>query len=201
MPDPDAGRDRYVPVAPDALDTASRALYERLLAERGRVPAPFVPLLATPPVGEAIAQWSAALQAGALPDAVREAVFLRVARRQRCRYLWANHVGRARAAGLPDTVIAALASGAPVAPAHAVAATVADDQTRQALAAVAPALALTTALLETAVVTDAQVDAVQAVLGTRGVVELTSFCGFAVSVALLLTLRQPSLPAGVPVPF
>jgi len=200
MPDFDASRDRFVPVSPDTLDASPRALYERLLAERGRVPVPFVPLLAAPAVGEAVAQWSAALQAGVLPAAVREAVFLRVAQRYRCRYLWANHVGKAREAGLPDSLIVALADGAAIAPASAVG-MVAHEETRQGSAAVMPALALATALLEATAVTDAQVDAVKTVLGTRGVVELTSFCGFAVSIALLLALRQPCLPDGVTVPF
>lgn len=179
------GPDRFAPVSPEQFTPEQRASHDRILAQRGRIPAPFVPLLAAPALADAFAQWSAAFPAGVLSAALREAVLLCVAQRQACRYLWANHVDKARQAGLTEPAILALGQG----------------QVPDAPTDVAAGVTLVTVLLDQPVLGAAQHDAAVAELTTRGVVELTSFCGFAVSVALLLKLRQPPLPDGAAVPF
>lgn len=181
----DALHDRFPALAKAALPAGQHPAYDRIEQRRGRIPAPFAPLLASPDVAEAFDRLSETLQHGTLPAVVREAVFLITARQHRCAYLWMNHRGKASQAGLDEAAQSALGRGAlPAGPANVVAA----------------------ARLVHALHADHRVpqpvydEAVQA-LGVRGVVELTAFCGFSASVAMLLNLRQPDLPAGAPPPF
>jgi len=177
--------DRYPPPDPRTLDIDQQRAHERIEQRRGRLPAPFTALLASPVLAEAFDQLSSALQQGVLPADVREAVFLMRARRQRCRYLWTNHVGKALEAGLDGAAVAAIGQGRiPMAPVAVRAAA----HFEQALA------------LEHRVPQPIH-DAAVAALGARGVVELTAFCGFASSVALLLNVRQPGSPTGAEAPF
>ena len=128
---------------------------------------------------------TSAIQQGALPSIVLEAVFLMKARRHRCRSLWINHVGKAREAGLDDDTVAALGHGSiPEAP-----------------AAVRAAAHFEQALAETHCVPQPLYDDVAAELGPRGRVDLTVFCGFAALVASILTVRQPETPEGAEAPF
>ena len=125
------------------------------------------------------------IQQGALPSIVLEAVFLMKARRHRCRYLWINHVGKARKAGLDDDTVMALGKGLiPETP-----------------AAVRAAARFEQSLAEEHRVPQPVYDDVEAELGSRGLVDLMVFCGFASSVAMLLNVRQPKPPTGAEAPF
>ncbi|RYI12128.1 MAG: hypothetical protein EON48_13260 [Acetobacteraceae bacterium] len=173
--------------APDKrdLDAAQRQAYDLIEQRRGRLPAPYTALLGSPAIAEAFDQLSGALQQGTLPPIVLEAVFLMKARRHRCRYLWINHVGKARSAGLHDDTVAALGQGLiPDAP-----------------AAVRAAARFEQSLAEAHGVPQPLYDAVAAELGPRGPVDLTAFCGFASLVASILNVRQPEIPAGAEAPF
>ena len=177
--------DRFPPADKAVLPAGQWPAYERIERRRGRIPAPFVPLLASPDVAEAFDGLSEILQHGSLPAVVREAVFLRTARSHRCAYLWMNHLGKAAQAGLDAKAQAALASGEiPSAPTTVV--------------AVARFVA---ELRDEHRVTQPVYDDVVLALGVCGVVELTAFCGFATSIAMLLNMRQPALPPGPPAPF
>ena len=177
--------DRFPPLVRAALPADQQAAHDRIEQRRGRIPAPFVPLLASPEVAEAFDKLSASLQHGSLPAMVREAVFLITARRQRCAYLWINHVEKAMHAGLDESALAALAN----------------DEIPAAPAAVASAGSFVKALLENHRIPQPLFEKTVKVLGLAGVVELTAFCGFAASVAMLLNMRQPALPPGPPAPF
>ena len=177
--------DRFPPPDKQDLDAAQRRAYDLIEQRRGRLPAPYTALLGSPAIAEAFDQLSGALQQGALPSIVLEAVFLMKARRHRCRYLWINHVGKARKAGLDDDTVTALGKGLiPETP-----------------AAVRAAARFEQSLAEEHRVPQPVYDDVEAELGSRGLVDLMVFCGFASSVAMLLNVRQPKPPMGAEAPF
>lgn len=181
----DDASDRFPAPDMQALDAAQRQVCDLIERRWGRLPAPYTALLGSPAVAEAFDQLSGALQQGTLPPGVLEAVFLMKARRHRCRYLWINHVDKARHAGLDDDAVDALGRGSiPEGP-----------------AAVRVAARFERSLAEEHGVPQALYDDVAAELGPRGLVDLTVFCGFASSVALILNVRQPAAPAGVEAPF
>jgi alkylhydroperoxidase family enzyme len=175
--------DRFPDRPRDTLDGGEREAFDRIAARRGKVPAPFVPLLKSPEVADLFEQFSARLWTS-LPADLLEAVFLMVARRCRCAYQWHTHVPKGLAAGLSADDIARLSRG------EALADGLRGDVTRFVLA-----------LHTEAVVPQATYEAVVRQLSERGTVELVAFCGAAHTVALLLNVRQPALPAGAPVPF
>jgi len=175
--------DRFPDRPRDTLDGGERDVFDRIAARRGKVPAPFVPLLKSPEVADLFEQFSARLWSS-LPADLLEAVFLIVARRCRCAYQWHTHVPKALAAGLSAGDIARLSRG------EALEDGLRGDVTR-----------FVRALHTDATVPEALYDAVVRQLSERGTVELVAFCGAAHTVALLLNVRQPALPAGASVPF
>jgi 4-carboxymuconolactone decarboxylase len=177
--------DRFPAPVKQDLDVAQRQAYDVIEQRRGRLPAPYTALLGSPAVAEAFDQLSGALQQGGLPPSVLEAVFLMKARRHCCRYLWINHVGKARAAGLDEKTVVALGQG----------------RIPDAPAAVRVAAHFEHVLAEQHRVPQPLYEDAAAELGARGLVDLMVFCGFASSVALILNVRQPETPAGAEAPF
>ena len=107
----------------EELDDRQRDYYDQLMAgprdsssladDKGRLFGAFNPRLLDPPVGTAIQELGAALRFGAqLPARSREIVILEVARSERCEYEWSAHVKAARKAGLSETEIEAVRTGA-----------------------------------------------------------------------------------------
>lgn len=84
---------------------------------RGSVPSPFLAMLDAPALAEAIQQVGAVLRfSSTLPDAAREIAILATAGSIGCGYEWNYHAPIARAAGVPEAVIAATLSGAEAVP-------------------------------------------------------------------------------------
>jgi 4-carboxymuconolactone decarboxylase len=189
MPDSHAvtppSAERFPPIDKATLPGDQRAAYDLIVGRRGALPAPYATLLASPEAADLFEQYSSRLWHGVLPNALLEAVFLATAQRCGCRYQWMNHVKKAAEAGLDSDAIAAIGRGElPTAP---------ED--------VAQGLRFAEMLHRDHAVSQPVFDAVAARFGQRGVVELTAFCGFATSVAMLLNVRQITLPAGEPAPF
>jgi alkylhydroperoxidase family enzyme len=102
---------------PDAtahFDDADRAEFERMTAVRGegRLGDVYVAMWNNPNVARLVGQLGEHLRYhGVLPGELRELAILHFARVSGLVYEWAHHQRPARAAGLPDDVIRALADG------------------------------------------------------------------------------------------
>src|SRR6185436_11136225 len=105
-----------LPFDPDKLGPAERAVFDRLKARRAAVGAPFsgpyLALMNHPDLTEKIEALGYLLKfEGSLPRDVYQFAVLMVARACRAPFEWIDHVGHARAAGVPDEVIESIRSG------------------------------------------------------------------------------------------
>jgi 4-carboxymuconolactone decarboxylase len=102
-----------LPFDPAALAPADRALYDAMVAQRAAQGAPFsgpyLALMNHPQLCQRIQDLGFYLKfEGHLARDVYQFVVLAVARQTGAAFEWSDHVGHARAAGVPDTVIAQL---------------------------------------------------------------------------------------------
>ena len=179
--------DRFAPTRAGELSASQRGAREEIVHSRGRVPAPFEALVRSPDVARAFDRLSTALWSGVLPKRIGELALLMSAYQYRCRFLWMNHVAKAREAGLTASVIDAIGRGSSPPPTE-------DADILAAWAVIEsmqPGHQLADDLFERAC----------ACFTEQGVVELVAFCGFAASVAMLLQLRQVPLPPDGSCPF
>lgn len=181
---------RLRPLRPQDLDVAQRAVYDALTDPPGRVQqapdgslhGPFDAMLRAPHSGAALQSVGAALRyRGVLTDRVRELVTLLVAAHHRSAYEWHAHAPLAAAAGLPDALITAIRTGAPVEP----------HEPAERAAAVAVRQLLTTGDLD-----DAAWSGAVAALGAAGTVELTTLVGYYALLAVQMRVLRVPLPDG-----
>lgn len=93
----------------DELAPEHHAVWERIARSRGLVEGPFAVLLHSPSLADRIAHLGAHVRfESALDGRLRELVVATTARELDCRFEWAAHAPLARAAGLSDTVLAAI---------------------------------------------------------------------------------------------
>lgn len=176
MPERALSTDRLAGQNGGALTPDVQVVSDEIAAGRGgRLPAPFAMLIHAPDVARAYEACSQALNHGALPARLVELAFLMQARATGCRYLWGNHLAKARQAGLDESIIVALGEGRPP--------DMADDE-------LASGWRFLHALLSTHRVPDADYDDLRHRFGMRGVAELVAICGYAGSIAMLLNVRQ-----------
>lgn len=183
-PHPRQGNARF-PATREALSTQEqRGAFDLILGRRGRVPAPYLPLLGSPRVADLFEQLSTELWTGSLPQNVLEAVFLMTARRENCDHQWRTHQTKALAAGLTMEMIDAIALN--LIPATG--------------GVVEAALRVCKALVDAHCVPEGILLDAQEHFGARGLAELIAFCGIARTVAMLLNvqssarLSEPELP-------
>ena len=99
------------PLDPATLALERRDAYDAIVLQRGGLPLPYRALLASPQVAVAVEQLSRLLWSHTLPRDVLEAVFLVIAKHYRCDHQWSQHTPQARAAGLSEECISAIAGG------------------------------------------------------------------------------------------
>ena len=168
---------------PNQMTPAQRAAYDATVAgKRGRMAPPHMAWLHSPEfcdraqrVGEFIRFDTC------LPPALLEMAILITGRHWGSHYEWYAHRKLAEAAGLDGAVIDAIRDGR---------APVLKDAGARAIYDYA------TTLLRTRTVSQAQHDAVVAVFGTRGVVELVGTIGYYSLVSFTLNAFDVGLPAG-----
>lgn len=170
----------------EALPAAQRAAWDVIAGRRGTVPAPFLPLLASPHVANLFEQFSSALWNGKLDRATLELVFLVTARAWNCEYQWRTHETKALAAGVPLELVEAIRLRSEL-PTDAV------DKRLLDIARFARFLQ------ERALVPDDLFEGVRQQLGDAGFSELVAFCALAGSVALLLNVRVDDAASGADV--
>lgn len=156
------------------LPGPQRAVYERIVEGRGKLPRPYWTLLASPDVTELMGKLSQQLWKGALPRAVLEAVFLSVARVQHCQYQWDNHLTKAMDAGITQESLEVMRDGRIPVQSESLAAalTFVDEMQRMKRAQ------------------DSTFAAVISHFGEQGMAELCAFLGFATTISFLLNAQQ-----------
>lgn len=165
---------------PESLTAEQQAASDEVSAgPRGALLAPFVPLLRSPELMLRIQSVGEFLRyRSGLSDAVREAAILVVARYWRQDYEWGHHVPLARAAGLPEDAIAAIAADDTV--------TGPDD--------VCATWRLVREAVEHGAVTDETYDAALAVLGDVAVVEIVALTGYYTTLAWTMNVARTPIP-------
>lgn len=171
-----------------ALTPEARALYDRLVGQRGRIDGMYRSLLNHPELTRSVSDLGSFLRFGdgALPAALRELVILWLARRVGAAYEWVKHVPPARAAGLSEGVIEALRKGQE--PPGL-------DATQQSALLVAQC-----ALELRSIAPDLQ-ESVTARLGIKGIIELVVLVGFYRMIAGVIFAFDVPLPAEAAAPF
>jgi 4-carboxymuconolactone decarboxylase len=147
---------------------------------RGRLIEPFIPLLRAPELMTRLQLVGEYLRFGSgLPGHLIELVILIVARRWDQDYEWGHHVPLARAAGLDETVIAAIRDGhSPISGA--------DD--------VLAVWQFVTELDEHHAVTDPTFDGAMRRVGDTGVVELIVTVGYYTTLAMTMNAARTPVP-------
>jgi 4-carboxymuconolactone decarboxylase len=99
----------------DQMPEKAQALYDEIKAKRGSVGTMYRTLLNHPDLAEHISELGAYLRFGAtLPGDVREVMILLASHAMGADYEWIKHMAPARAAGVPEDVIAAIRVGEPL---------------------------------------------------------------------------------------
>ncbi|EIZ78323.1 hypothetical protein WSK_3068 [Novosphingobium sp. Rr 2-17] len=176
----------------DAVDMKALTPEQQVAAKavqagpRGAVRGPFAVLLNSPGAFAAAQGLGAYLRfESALPANLRELAILVTARHWRQDYEWQVHSAIARDAGLSELAIGSLAAGGEVLGLSAEESVV---------------LAFCRQLHETGGVDDATFAAASALLGTAGVIDLCSVCGYYAMLAMVMNVARNPLPA-TPSPF
>ena len=179
--------DRIRPFHPERLPAEPRAVYERILSERGYVPGPYQFWLAAPEYANLIERVEAHLRYDvSLDQGQIELVVLYVARHWRAQYVWSSHEPAALKAGLEPAAIEALRAGREPALARE------GDQT---------VFELCRALLIERDAPDEVWRRAGEVLGERGVNEVIGLIGLYTSVCLTMVGYRMPPRDGQPNPF
>ncbi|QLA16148.1 carboxymuconolactone decarboxylase family protein [Desulfolutivibrio sulfoxidireducens] len=170
------------------LPPDARRLYDRLVAERGRIDGMYQTLLVHPDLLERVSALGGYLrfEGTDLPPQARELAILACARSMGAAYIWVKHAQHARQAGIPDDVIEDLREGRE--PGGL------DPALSGVLEAARCALGRRSILKQTQ-------DAIEKAYGVKGVVELVVLCGFYAMIAGVISAFEISLPEGASLPF
>lgn len=105
--------DRFEPFDPDVLSPEAKAVYDRILTERGYVPGPYQFWLASPGFADRIEPVEEFLRHGvSLEERIVEIAVLVVAKHWRAQYVWTSHGPAAEKAGVDPAIVEAVRAGA-----------------------------------------------------------------------------------------
>ncbi len=179
---------RLPPLNPAALSGGQKALYDKIKSgPRGRVGGPMEVLVGCPTAGDPLQELGGRLRFdGALPGKLRELAILVAARFWTAQFEWHAHARIAREEGLDDSVIAAIAEGAP-----------------PALASPEETIVYTFCreLHDAHAIGDETFAKAVEVLGQEAVIELTVLSGYYTTVSMILNTFEVPLPDGVTPPL
>ena len=104
--------ERFPPFDPDNLGAEARAVYDRILAERGYVPGPYQFWLASSGFSDRIEPVEEFLRHGvSLEERLVEVVVLVVAKHWRAQYVWTSHGPAAEKTGVDAAIVEAIRTG------------------------------------------------------------------------------------------
>ncbi len=166
---------RVPEIDPDTLDPAQKEIYDRIASgPRGQVRGPYHAWLLNPGYCAQIEAMGRFLRFEAtLPGRLRELGIITVARYWRAEFEWFAHAPIAIREGVSEEVVAAIERGE----------TPEFDKDDEALV-----YAFASELMATGRVSDETYDAVEALVGTPGMVELAGLLGHYCSVAMTLNV-------------
>ncbi|MDF2825960.1 MAG: hypothetical protein K0R68_3368 [Mycobacterium sp.] len=165
---------------PETLSPEQQSAVDAITAgPRGALFGPFVPLLRSPDLMTRLQEVGAYLRFGSdVPLHLRELVILVIAREWDQDFEWGYHAPLARAAGLDDAVVDALAQGGEI--------TGPDD--------VQAVWGLVRELLDTRAVSDAAFDRARNVVGDAGVVDVIAVAGYYSTLAMTMNAARTPVP-------
>lgn len=171
-------RDRFPLRENSMLNNEQKRVVQEIESKRGKIPAPYTPLLGSPHTARQFECLSASLWKGALPVRILEFVYLVTASEYRCIYQWQAHKCKGLDAGISAELIHAIGKR---------------ELLKSTKHAAEDLMAIHLFLRE--LHTDHRVaEATFARLASHfdevQMSELLAFCGMAASVALLLNVRQ-----------
>lgn len=103
---------RFPPFDPDNLSPEARAVYDRILNERGYVPGPYQFWLASPGFSDRVEPVEEFLRHGvSLEERLVEVVVLVIAKHWRAQYVWTSHGPAAEKSGVDSAIVEAIRSG------------------------------------------------------------------------------------------
>lgn len=178
--DPPRGPDRLPKQDPAAYDAEQREAAEALIASpRGEVRGPFVPMMRSPRMMDRVQKLGEFLRYDcSVPKRLREWAILVAARHWSQPYEWHAHAAHAYDAGIPTASISALRDG---------------ERPDAMLEDEAVVFDFCLTLHRDHGVDDALYARALALLGERGLVELTGICGYYAMLAMVLNVaRTPS---------
>jgi 4-carboxymuconolactone decarboxylase len=180
--------DRFPPIAADAMTPAQREVAGAIAGgPRGSVRGPFLALLHNPALAMRVQALGEHLRFGTgIAQSLVELVILVTARRWTCQYEWFAHARIARAEGLPEPIIAAIAEGRRPEGMD-------EDQ--------ALLHDLAVQVHRTGAPTDAQFEQAVARFGRAGVLDVLALCGYYSMLAMVLNTARPALPEGAAPPL
>jgi 4-carboxymuconolactone decarboxylase len=179
--------DRYPPFDPDTLPADARAVYDRILGERGYIPGPYFFWLAAPGYTDRMEPIEKYLRYEvSFEEHIVEVAVLVVARHWRARYVWTSHAPAAVKAGVDPAIVEAILAG--TAPPFAKD----DEEICHAFVA---------GLLAGKGVDDALWVRTQATFGERGITELTGLIGLYSAVCATMVAYRVPTKGGEPDPF
>jgi 4-carboxymuconolactone decarboxylase len=104
--------DRFPTFDPDNLSSEARAVYDRIMVERGYVPGPYQFWLASPGFADRIEPVEEFLRHGvSLDERLVEIAVLVVAKHWRAQYVWTSHGPAAEKAGVAPAIVEAIRAG------------------------------------------------------------------------------------------
>lgn len=180
---------RLPPFDPAQLDADQRAVYDRMVSgTRGGVAGPFLPLLTSAELCGRVEQLGLFLrfQCG-VPMRLRELAICVVGTHWKAAFEVYVHAPIARQQGVPDAVIAAVTGGGALPAGTDAADHTVVDYARE--------------VLRTGNASDATYAAARALLGDKGVVELTALLGYYGLLALQLNVFQVTPPDSKDIPW
>jgi 4-carboxymuconolactone decarboxylase len=166
----------------DDVTPEGREVFDAIVASRGGVRGPFTVLMHSPEVAGRVAHLGSFVRfESSLPSHLREAAATTVVRERDCAYEWAMHVNNAPEAGVSAATMSvirdkAALDGLPV-----------DEQA---------VIRYTRELVREHHVSQATFERAQAILGDRGITELTAAIGYYCMIACVLNAFEVPAPAG-----
>ena len=171
--------ERYPPFDPDALPAEARAVYDRILTERGYVPGPYFYWLAAPGYSDRMEPVEKYLRYEvSFEERIVEIAVLIIAAHWRARYVWTSHAPAAVKAGIAPVIVEAIRTGG--SPAFDK-----DDE--------ATCYAFCSALIGGREIDDALWTRTRDIFGERGITEIIGLIGLYGSVcATMVAYRVPT---------
>ncbi len=159
----------------EGLSEAQRAVFDWIVESRGTMIRPYEVMLHVPEMARPAAELGHEIRyEGALSDHDRELAILATATAHTCAFEWDTHVGLARSAGVAGATIDALRGG---------------DRTVGSPDDVI--VGFVREMCATARASDGAYAAVRDLLGTAGVVELTTLVGYYTMLAFVINVAEP----------